>query len=239
MMPPNRQGCISQPVSFENGTSCGNYLYEGYVPTKSALDQAWLNAAKADIDYQLHKAKATDDHYLKMAELAKKSEIAEKRDEAIFARKIKREMAVLSAFKNGDGFICVQMTMPDGTAIYTPPVLKVRGLKMVVLDDPVGSDTRVLVSWEDVKEHIILSGKQLCADGMRRALEKHGVVIVAGRDRKKEMAELVFAFLYESAIHVQMPSILGWSHTEEGWFFYDSLDDLDYFKFAGDECDGS
>lgn len=148
-----------------------------------------------------------------------KCQMALKRDEALHNRKINREMAQVAIFEDSDGFLCQEIIFPDGKKLYSKPIVNKPNLQMICLYAMDSDDVVAIVGIDGFDDKIILGGKFFDAVGLWKMLQSKGVVIGVCREKKKQIIELIFAYLVDHAKKRKLPSSLGWYQTEQGWMF--------------------
>lgn len=153
----------------------------------------------------------------------KKQEMALKRDEALYRRKINREMAQISIFENSEGYLCQEIIFPEGEIEYSRPIVNQPNLQMMCLYSVEGDDVVAIVGINNFAEKVILREKNFDAIGLGKMLQTKGVVIGVCREKKKQVLELIFAYLVERAEKRKIPNSLGWYQTEQGWAFAERI----------------
>lgn len=152
----------------------------------------------------------------------RKTENALRREEGMYRRKINREMAQYCVFENSEGFLCLEMTFPNGERTYSKPVVNSRNLYALCVCNVDSHDREVcIIRSKHSDEQIILYGKSLCSDGFSKQLEQKGISILVCRERRKMVTEMIFTYLLENAKITELPDSLGWHQTKKGWFFTD------------------
>lgn len=209
----------SRGISSPGAACVGAYSNTVFTPSQQAMEKVWVEGMKASIetDCKRQLLQIEDENRKKQEE--RKAFWKEKLNQGIYERKINRENAAFAAFENADGEICMQMKMANGSVYYSPPVLNVQRLNMIVYNTFDLSDCVAIITWDNGKNKIILSDQNLSPDGMKKALEKKGVFILTSRERKKETAGLIFSYLYSKANYILLPRSLGWNKVEADWIF--------------------
>lgn len=208
-----------QRGTFLGAPYTGVYSTPTFMPSPQAIDKVWVDSAKSSIDTECRRQLLQAEYALRKDLDEKKALWKEKLNRGIFERKIHRDNATFAVFENADGKICIQMQMVGEPVYYSPPILNVSGLKMVLYHTFDSSDCVAVITWDATKSKITLSDQNLCSDGMRKALEKQGVCISTMKERKKEVTELVFAYLASKANHILLPRSLGWNKVGADWVF--------------------
>ncbi len=208
-----------QRGTFPGTPHTGAYPTPAFMPSSQAIEKVWIEDMRSSIDAEYKRQLLQLEYKNRKEQDERKALWKEKLNRGIFERKIHRDNATFAVFENADGKICIQMQMVGEPVYYSPPVLNVSGLKMVLYHTFDSSDCVAVITWDATKSKITISDQNLCSDGMRKALEKQGVCISTLKERKKEVTELVFAYLASKANHILLPRSLGWNKVGADWVF--------------------
>lgn len=154
----------------------------------------------------------------------------EKRQEGIETRKRNRENASYEICKDSEGRFCLETTFLNGDVEVSRPVMNVSKMYMVRLVGIETGDYVNQISWDEMNRDIILT-KDLDAKAFRTAMNLAGIAIQVGRDRKKDVAELIFAYIVRNCKSVSIADHLGWNKAGDKWIWIQKEEDtLCYWK---------
>lgn len=147
----------------------------------------------------------------------KKLENAMKREAGMEQRKLYREMAQNEIFENVEGFLCIETIFPNGEHVFSKPVINCPHMSAKRYCEINGTKEVVLISLDNDSSEIVLRDGMLNALEFTRQLESQGVAITVCRERRKIVAEMVFAYLMGRAIVKKMPLTCGWHCLAGEW----------------------
>lgn len=154
----------------------------------------------------------------------------EKRQEGIETRKRNRENASYEICKDSEGRFCLETTFLNGDVEVSRPVMNVSKMYMVRLVGIETGDYVNQISWDEMNRDIILT-KDLDVKAFRTAMNLAGIAIQVGRDRKKDVAELIFAYIVRNCKSVSIADHLGWNKAGDKWIWIQKEEDtLCYWK---------
>lgn len=219
--PVNGTGmCIPQPNNMVMDPNTGltmpveQYL-EHCLKQNELHHKAILESQKMQEEFRLRKE--LDDY---------KTANAIKREEGMEKRRRKRESASYRIFENPDGFFGMEVCYLDSEADYTGAVINCRHMRAHCVYELHGREMAVcIIDFQDSDgsvERVVLFGRFLNAEGLAKVLQKKGVTVQVGRDRKKLVWELIFSYLINTATKSELPDSLGWHKLEPDWFFTES-----------------
>lgn len=143
----------------------------------------------------------------------------EKRQEGIEARKRNRQNASYAIGKDSEGRFCLETTFLNGDVEVSRPVMNVANMYMTRLVGIETGDYVNQISWDEMNRDIILT-KDSDVKAFRIAMNLAGIAIQVGRDRKKDVAELIFAYIVRNCKSVSIADHLGWNKAGDKWFGY-------------------
>ena len=165
-------------------------------------------------------------HYHKMEEIQVRNECNIRRDEAAEERREKRERASLTAIEEGDGYIVIQKKVPGGKTTYSEPVLTwpyVRMKKLVRAST--GECAAQVIQWRGRNGDDTLILKKMTTAAFVKKMMAAGNVFKVGRDRRREIDDLVYGYLTAKAGVVELPDHRGWNKINGVWAFAGEDDD--------------
>lgn len=236
---PN-QGACSCPIGYQNNVS--PQFFPGYqngiwqqtqpiMPEQFALSRdtaeyLYKQRVISESNAQIEMAKQELNHQHKMKEETYRAYLAEKRDEANFRRKMNSENAVTTIFEDSGGYLCIQIKYPDGTSNFSQPIFKHANIHFARMIAKKEEEALDVFSWMECNEEkkIILKGDKRNPRNLMKEMEKHGNPILVGRDRKKQIADLVYSFLVAHGNTVRVPEHYGWNKEGDRWIFIHEME---------------
>ena len=172
---------------------------------------------------------------LKMRLEEQKYRNAVNRDAALSLLKEQRLNASQKIFENGDGFLCIQTVFSNFKEQFSAPIMKKPYMQMTILRTEEDNQCSVQsIGWEDNKDGFLLCGSECNVSGFLKELGKSANAILVGRDRKKQIGELVYSYLIEHSEICILPEHYGWNKTKKGWIFVGE-EDITIAKCLGKE----
>lgn len=199
----------NMPKQFQMNSNTAEYLFK----------QTVVANRNAQIEFN----KMSLHHQFKMEEEAYKAHIAEKREESNFRRKINRENAVTAIIEDAGGYLCVQIKFPDGNSSYSDPIFKYANIHLTRILAKKSDEEINIIRWQDGNKEkgFVLKGAKCNSKHLMKEMEKQGNPILVSRDRKKQIADLVYGFLVDHGNTVRIPEHYGWNKEGDSWFFAD------------------
>lgn len=228
----NGNGYVCRQQSFS--PSISQQTYEAIMMKSALIDQqAFRNKENSVLNYQLKLEEInaqTENKLRRDAELAKqkKEEIQLKadndlrRDEAKAQRREQLENASLYPVQDADGFIRIQKNFPDGKILFSEPILRWPYVELFrIISAESGLCVAHLVKWNTLEgsRKFILPKSEGTVLGFIKAIEAAGNPFRVGRDRKRQIGDLVFGFLLERSSNVVLPECFGWYKVNNIWKF--------------------
>lgn len=149
------------------------------------------------------------------AETKARDWLAERKFERAQARELQQEAVIADP----DGYLRIQSTQPGGKAVLSDPITNVRGISLVRIISWGSTIDIQAIYCEDIKEAIYLVGKECTVKGFQKALEGFGIVVHFGRDKRREVYDLIYEYLIRNCSVRNCKYRFGWNKTEHGWQF--------------------
>lgn len=214
--------CIPQPNNMVRDPNTGLMMsgerYMEYCLKQNELYQkAILESQKMQEEFRLRKE--LDDH---------KTANAIKREEGMEKRRRKRESATYRIFENPDGFLGIEVSYLESEPDYTGAVINCHHMRAHCVYELHEREMAVcIIDFKDSNGsagRVVLFGGFLNAEGLAKVLQKKGITVQVGRDKKKLVWELIFSYLIKNATKSELPSSLGWHKLESDWLFVEAED---------------
>lgn len=187
-------------------------------------------AIKRHIDLEVDLARREADFKYDVQKENMKLLNMEKRQEGIEKRKRNRENASYAISKDSEGRFCLETTFLNGDVEVSRPVMNVSNMYMTSLVGMETGDYVNLLMWDEMKRDIMLT-KDSDVKAFRTAINLAGIAIQVGRDRKKDVAELIFAYIVRNCKSVSIADHLGWNKADDKWIWIQKEEDtLCYWK---------
>ena len=145
----------------------------------------------------------------------------EKRQEGIEARKRNRQNASYAISKDSEGRFCLETTFLNGDVEVSRPVMNVSNMYMISLVGMGTGDYVNLVMWDEMQSEIVLT-RESDVKTFKTAINKAGIAIQVGRDRKKDVLDLIFAHLIRNCKKVSVAEHLGWNKANDKWIWIEN-----------------
>lgn len=223
---PQQQGYAGQNAygnfamgQFTPQVSCGNPIMNpmSMAQQKHQMD---MNSKYVDADIAMRLKQFEynqKEHFERF-----KTEMVIKRLNTIEENRQKRELSNRAVFKNSEGKLCFEIITPDGEHIMSRPVIQKTNMKMRLFYSSIPDyDAKYAeISWDGLKEPILLAGDKLSEKGFAKLLIQSGVSIQISREQKKDFVSLALAYLIENATWKEVPYTTGWNlMSDNTWIF--------------------
>ena len=180
-----------------------------------------LEFGKAQHEHMIEKHKHQD----RMAEIEHKAHMAEARDAANEERRRKFEDSTLYPVLDSSGRICLEREYPDGTKDVGKALFKHGNIRVTRIDS---IRTQKLIGyricWDNIYEEIIISATDMNPHKLFKAMSHAGNPLKVGKNRKVEIESLLYGYLMDTALSIELPDHWGWNKVDGMWKFC-----IDYF----------
>lgn len=171
---------------------------------------------------QLKQAEIAQEYFCKEKLEEKKFFLKEMQMEKAEEMRQRRELITYGISENSEGFLCREMFSPEGKMKCVKPISKARNIALKVFfcsQDEL--NVRVYwITWEGQKEGILLLEERATPDAVSKEFAKRGFAIQTSREYKKNLNELVLAYLVHHAEWEELPYSFGWNRMSDGkWIF--------------------
>lgn len=219
----NKNGVVPYIQGYPN-TACQqsqSIIPNQFIPSAETQEYLYRHNMISEQNAQIEIAKMGIHHQYKMEEAAFKAQLAEKRDEANARRKINSENAVIAVFEDVDGYLRIQTKFPDGNSSYSQPIFKYANIHFMRLVSNKDNTALDAIFWMEEKQEklIFLKGEKRNSKYLLKEMERQGNPILVGRDRKKQIGDLVYGFLVDHGSTDRIPEHYGWNKEGNSWFF--------------------
>ena len=172
-------------------------------------------------------AEAEQKHEQNMKEIAQKAYLKEWNEEQKLVRKQRKAMEQKAVYKDPNGYLRIQSMIPGKKPVVSDPIFPSRNVRLekIVSSEPISEIQMLCV--EGMQECIYLIGKECSARGFMKALEKAGLSINFGRDKNRQIADMVYAYLLKNPVERYLKRRYGWNKTTFGcgWEFADDTEE--------------
>lgn len=195
--------------------------YNGMPVSQDAAEKLFFQSSlMKQKGFQDRQLMELQNHY-KLQQTELKAQIAIKRDEAIAIRKMIWEESTLYPVEDSSGRICLERSFQNGNKNVGNPIFKYGGIKVTKIN-AIGSNNtlKYRVSWVDIDEMIFLEPVDMVPKNLFKRMLLAGNPLLIGKNRKAEIAELVFGYLCDHADVIYVPEHWGWIYGENKWKFY-------------------
>ena len=166
-------------------------------------------------------------HRHHMEENAQKADIKELHEEQKLVRGQCKELEQKSVYQDGDGYLRIQSTIPGRKVVVSDPIFPKRDIRLekIVSSEPIGE--MQALCWDGMTERIYLIGRDCSGRGFAKALTKAGLSIKFGRDKSRQVADMVYEYLSSHQRERYLKLRYGWNKTtgDCGWEFADEADE--------------
>lgn len=168
-------------------------------------------------------------HVHRMEENAQKAYIKEQHEEQKLARELCKELEQKSIYRDDDGDLRIQSQIPGRKVVVSEPIISKRGIRLekIVSSEPI--DEIQVLCWDEVPkgEEVYLVGKDCSGKGFMKALEKAGLSIRFGRDKSRQVADMVYSYLSKNSSERYLKLRYGWNKITSGcgWEFADETEE--------------
>lgn len=188
--------------------------------SQQAMDELFVKQTLRNQDANIKHGMMLEEQNFRLIMEEIKNENQIRRERALQKLKDNRENAVIKVFEDADEYLCMQTVYPDGSKIISNPIMKKSKLKMIkIISQRTYDCVAQWVLWEGQKREFILVANECNPKDFIKRLETTENAILVGRDRKRHLAELIYAYLVEHAEDRTLPDHYGWNKTKTGWIF--------------------
>ena len=205
----------SQGYTNQNGVVSHN---TNTIPGTITLPkEAYMAYVRGEITAALEDQK----HHNKMEEISAKAALASVLEDEREKRREKRENASIAPFQDADGYLRIQKSVTHQKAVISEPIFKWPWISLQKVISPAQKRCVAhLISWNGEHGRVNALLKKMETSEFVKVMDCSGNPFKIGRDRKRQLGDMVYGFLIENSDTLLLPDYLGWNKMEDdNWFF--------------------